>query len=56
MVDLRNRPTLARVVGYWPSVVFVPTILLVIAMLAHLRDHAAPAGPQEPTGDTSPAT
>jgi hypothetical protein len=33
-IDLRNHPTLAWFVDYWPSVVFVPTILLVIAALA----------------------
>ena len=33
-INLRNHPTLAWLVDYWPSVVFVPTILLVIAALA----------------------
>jgi hypothetical protein len=33
-INLRNHPTLAWFVDYWPSVVFVPTILLVIVVLA----------------------
>jgi hypothetical protein len=48
-INLRNHPTLAWFVDYWPSVVFVPTILLVIAALALLthwwdrRDESAQA-------------
>ena len=34
MIDLRNHPTLAWVLAYWPSMVLVPTILLMIAVLA----------------------
>jgi hypothetical protein len=34
MFNTNNHPTLAWIVDYWPSVVFVPTILLVIAVLA----------------------
>jgi hypothetical protein len=34
MINLRNHPTLAWVLDYWPSVVLVPTILLMIALLA----------------------
>jgi hypothetical protein len=33
MINLKNHPTLAWVVDYWPSVVLVPTVLLVIAGL-----------------------
>jgi hypothetical protein len=33
MINLKNHPTLAWVVDYWPWVVLVPTILLVIAVL-----------------------
>jgi hypothetical protein len=33
MINLKNHPTLAWVLDYWPSVILVPTILLVIAVL-----------------------
>jgi len=33
MINLKNHPTLAWVVDYWPAVVLMPTILLMIAVL-----------------------
>ena len=33
MINLKNHPTLGWVLDYWPSVILVPTILLVIAVL-----------------------
>jgi hypothetical protein len=48
MINLKDHPTLAWAVDYWPSVVLVPTILLVIAVLALVthrwdrRDESAP--------------
>ena len=34
MIDLKNHPSLAWVVDYWPAVVLVPTVLLLIVVLA----------------------
>jgi hypothetical protein len=33
MINLKNHPTLGWVLDHWPSVILVPTILLVIAVL-----------------------
>ena len=34
MIDLKNHPALAWVVDYWPAVVLVPAVLLLIVVLA----------------------
>ena len=36
MINLKNHPTLGWVLDHWPSVILVPTIPLVIAVLVRL--------------------
>jgi hypothetical protein len=53
MINLKNHPTLAWVLDYWPSVILVPTILLVIAVLTLVTyrwDLAGQVSPGAATG------